>query len=38
MSGFANAHPLQDVSTVQGSLEIIYDLQEHLKEITVWMK
>ncbi|MGG6842116.1 UNVERIFIED_CONTAM: aminomethyl-transferring glycine dehydrogenase subunit GcvPB [Mammaliicoccus sciuri] len=34
MSGFANAHPLQDVSTVQGSLEIIYDLQEHLKEIT----
>ena len=34
MSGFANAHPLQDESTVQGSLEIIYDLQEHLKEIT----
>ncbi|KAA1040117.1 glycine dehydrogenase subunit 2 [Macrococcus equipercicus] len=34
MSGFAAAHPLQDEKTVQGSLEVIYDLQEHLKEIT----
>jgi glycine dehydrogenase subunit 2 len=32
--GFANIHPLQDESTVQGALEIIYDLQEHLVEIT----
>lgn len=33
-SGFANIHPLQDESTVQGALELMYDLQEHLKEIT----
>lgn len=32
--GFANIHPLQDESTVQGALEVIYDLQEHLTEIT----
>lgn len=34
MAGFALAHPLQDEKTIQGSLEVIYDLQEHLKEIT----
>lgn len=34
MAGFAAAHPLQDEKTIQGSLEVIYDLQEHLKEIT----
>ncbi|TDM04335.1 aminomethyl-transferring glycine dehydrogenase subunit GcvPB [Macrococcus carouselicus] len=34
MAGFAQAHPLQDDKTIQGSLEVIYDLQEHLKEIT----
>ncbi|TDM15524.1 aminomethyl-transferring glycine dehydrogenase subunit GcvPB [Macrococcus bovicus] len=34
MAGFAQAHPLQDEKTIQGSLEVIYDLQEHLKEIT----
>jgi glycine dehydrogenase subunit 2 len=32
--GFANIHPLQDESTVQGALEVLYDLQEHLVEIT----
>jgi len=33
-NGFANIHPLQDASTVQGALELMYDLQESLKEIT----
>jgi glycine dehydrogenase subunit 2 len=33
-SGFAHIHPLQDESSVQGALELLYDLQEHLKEIT----
>ncbi|AYC29556.1 aminomethyl-transferring glycine dehydrogenase subunit GcvPB [Paenisporosarcina cavernae] len=33
-SGFANIHPLQDESTVQGAMELMYDLQEHLIEIT----
>ncbi|SKA88528.1 aminomethyl-transferring glycine dehydrogenase subunit GcvPB [Sporosarcina newyorkensis] len=32
--GFARVHPLQDESTVQGALEVAYDLQEHLAEIT----
>ncbi|MGD7051714.1 aminomethyl-transferring glycine dehydrogenase subunit GcvPB [Sutcliffiella horikoshii] len=32
--GFAHIHPLQDESTVQGALELMYDLQEHLIEIT----
>ncbi|TWT09143.1 aminomethyl-transferring glycine dehydrogenase subunit GcvPB [Planomicrobium sp. CPCC 101079] len=32
--GFANIHPLQDESTVQGAMELLYDLQEHLVEIT----
>ncbi|HLR11191.1 MAG TPA: aminomethyl-transferring glycine dehydrogenase subunit GcvPB [Sporosarcina sp.] len=32
--GFSNIHPLQDESTVQGALELMYDLQEHLVEIT----
>ncbi|MEY8599639.1 aminomethyl-transferring glycine dehydrogenase subunit GcvPB [Staphylococcus shinii] len=32
--GFAESHPLQDESQVQGSLEIIHSLQEELKEIT----
>ncbi len=34
MPGFANIHPLQDEDTVQGALELMYDLQEHLIEIT----
>ncbi|WOV88865.1 aminomethyl-transferring glycine dehydrogenase subunit GcvPB [Sporosarcina oncorhynchi] len=33
-AGFANIHPLQDESTVQGAMEVMYDLQEHLSEIT----
>ncbi len=33
-NGFAHIHPLQDESTVQGALGLMYDLQEHLKEIT----
>lgn len=32
--GFTEAHPLQDEDQVQGALEIIYSLQEELKEIT----
>jgi len=32
--GFAHVHPLQDESSVQGAMELLYDLQEHLKEIT----
>lgn len=32
--GFAHIHPLQDESTVQGAMELMYDLQEHLREIT----
>lgn len=34
MAGFAYVHPLQQESTVQGAMELMYDLQEHLKEIT----
>ncbi|WP_243297243.1 aminomethyl-transferring glycine dehydrogenase subunit GcvPB [Bacillus litorisediminis] len=33
-AGFAHIHPLQDEETVQGAMELMYDLQEHLKEIT----
>lgn len=29
-AGFANIHPLQDEKTVQGAMELMYDLQEHL--------
>ncbi|PID22986.1 glycine dehydrogenase (aminomethyl-transferring) [Sporosarcina sp. P3] len=32
--GFSRVHPLQDESTIQGALEVVYDLQEHLAEIT----
>ncbi|MGE6421826.1 aminomethyl-transferring glycine dehydrogenase subunit GcvPB, partial [Staphylococcus pasteuri] len=32
--GFSEAHPLQDENQIQGSLEIIYSLQEEIKEIT----
>lgn len=34
ISGFSESHPLQEEEHVQGSLEIIYSLQEELKEIT----
>ncbi|WP_174734153.1 aminomethyl-transferring glycine dehydrogenase subunit GcvPB [Mesobacillus harenae] len=33
-NGFAHIHPLQDESTVQGAMELMYDLQQHLIEIT----
>ncbi|RKJ31297.1 aminomethyl-transferring glycine dehydrogenase subunit GcvPB, partial [Butyricicoccus sp. 1XD8-22] len=34
ISGFANIHPLQAEETVQGALELLYELQSSLKEIT----
>lgn len=34
LEGFSHIHPYQDISTVQGALEMLYDLQESLKEIT----
>ena len=33
-NGFANIHPLQDEETVQGAMELLYDLQQSLVEIT----
>jgi glycine dehydrogenase subunit 2 len=33
-NGFAHIHPLQDESSIQGALGLLYDLQEHLIEIT----
>ena len=34
MKGFTEIHPLQVDSTVQGALNILWNLQEQLKEIT----
>src|SRR5699024_2399832 len=34
IDGFATSHPLQNEKAIQGSLEIVHDLQESLKEIT----
>lgn len=34
LPGFSHIHPYQPEETVQGALELMYDLQEHLKEIT----
>jgi glycine dehydrogenase subunit 2 len=34
LKGFSSIHPLQDEKTVQGAMELMYDLQEHLVEIT----
>ncbi|MEC9321162.1 MAG: aminomethyl-transferring glycine dehydrogenase subunit GcvPB, partial [Chloroflexota bacterium] len=34
MPGFASIHPLQDDSTVQGALKIIWEVQQYLNEIT----
>lgn len=34
LDGFSHIHPYQDPETVQGALEMMYDLQAHLKEIT----
>ncbi|MFJ7746152.1 aminomethyl-transferring glycine dehydrogenase subunit GcvPB [Peribacillus sp. NPDC097295] len=33
-NGFSHIHPYQDPSTVQGALGLLFDLQEHLIEIT----
>jgi glycine dehydrogenase subunit 2 len=33
-AGFANAHPMQDEATVQGSLELMHELQEMLANIS----
>src|SRR5262245_3376929 len=34
LPGFAALHPLQDDSTTQGMLELLYDMQEYLAEIS----
>ncbi len=34
LGGFARIHPLQDESTVQGALQLMYELQEYLAELT----
>jgi glycine dehydrogenase subunit 2 len=34
LSGFANLHPYQPVETVQGALELMYNMQNMLAEIT----
>lgn len=34
LPGFSNIHPLQDEKTIQGALEVLYDLQNSLNEIT----
>ena len=34
IGGFANLHPLSDESDSQGALQVIYELQNHLAEIT----
>src|SRR5699024_9232119 len=34
LDGFANIHPEQSSSTVQGALQLMHELQEDLKEIT----
>lgn len=34
LAGFSHIHPYQDPKTVQGALEMLYDLQTSLKEIT----
>lgn len=33
LSEFANVHPLQDESTIQGILELLYNMQQHLNSI-----
>ena len=34
IGGFANLHPLSDEQDAQGALQVIYELQHHLAEIT----
>ncbi len=36
--GFSNLHPFQDEDTIQGALEILYELQESLAEISGFSK
>jgi glycine dehydrogenase subunit 2 len=33
LNGFSNVHPLQPIETIQGSLILMYELQEYIKEI-----
>lgn len=34
IDGFSETHPLQDQGSIQGSLKIMYELQEYLKDIS----
>src|SRR5690349_21261363 len=34
MPGFADLHPYQPESTLQGMLQVLYEMQEYLKEIS----
>ncbi len=34
LAGFANLHPLQPISTAQGALKLMYDLQSWIAELT----
>ncbi len=34
LNGFANAHPLQPESTLQGALKVLHELEGYLKELT----
>src|SRR5207249_4583379 len=34
IAGFANLHPLAAESEAQGALQVVYELQQHLAEIT----
>lgn len=34
LTGFADVHPLQPVNTVQGSLQLMYELQDMLRQIS----
>ena len=34
LDGFSNIHPNQDPESIQGAMELMYNLQEYLKEIT----
>ncbi len=34
LPGFSNVHPLQPEATVQGAIELLWELQEYLNEIT----
>ena len=36
-NGFAHLHPLQDESSVQGALELMYDFKSIWLKLLVWM-